>query len=603
MSIVPLKKITLAGSSRQQSAIIRGLQHFGKLHIIDKAHPKLPDEADISPKDQRASDALLYLQRSRIKRRAVTHAVEFDFDQVVNEALALRQRQAELEDQLTSLRQRIARVKPWGDFSFPPHAYVDYFRLWFYCLPVNRRHALKKVNLPWQIVGRSNTLLHLVVISADEPPADLLPVAREHLGSKTLQQLRDDEEALDVQLDEVQARREELTHYLFIMEKHLVRANNHAYFSYVMQQAASQGDFFTLQAWLPAHELPALEALRAELSFGYLAEDPAVDELPPTLLAPVKGFGPGARLAAIYQLPAYRGWDPSVHLYLWFALFFAMVMSDAGYAVALAGVLGIYWRKLGRSEVGYELRYLMRFMLLVATGWGVLVGSYFGYSPPPEGVLAGLQQFDINHYDSMMKLSVLAGVLHIVVGNVAQAWHQGWALAPTLTRLGWIAVAVSGYGLWLLAGMSEPQPVWQQTAQIGLVAGGTLVLLFSSSKPLTSWKSAGLHLLGGVLALTNLTKLFGDVLSYMRLFALGLASASLAITFNQLAESAYAAGGLGMVGGFLIFLIGHLVNLVLGIMSGVVHGLRLNFIEFYNWAEPGEGYEFTPFTHKEIVYE
>ena len=105
----------------------------------------------------------------------------------------------------------------------------------------------------------------------------------------------------------------------------------------------------------------------------------------------------------------------------------------------------------------------------------------------------------------------------------------------------------------------------------------------------------------GFQSLASITKLFGDVLSYMRLFALGLASASLGLTFNNLAENAIDQGqGIGVLAGALIFILGHLVNLLLGLMSGLVHGLRLNFIEFYNWGEPGEGYAYTRFLIKEI---
>jgi V/A-type H+-transporting ATPase subunit I len=105
---------------------------------------------------------------------------------------------------------------------------------------------------------------------------------------------------------------------------------------------------------------------------------------------------------------------------------------------------------------------------------------------------------------------------------------------------------------------------------------------------------------GGLLSLTNATKVFGDVLSYLRLFALGLASASLAITFNQLAtDVAAAAPGAGLLFKILILLLGHTLNLTLAIISGVVHGLRLNFIEFFNWGMDEEGYPFHPFHKKE----
>jgi V/A-type H+-transporting ATPase subunit I len=92
------------------------------------------------------------------------------------------------------------------------------------------------------------------------------------------------------------------------------------------------------------------------------------------------------------------------------------------------------------------------------------------------------------------------------------------------------------------------------------------------------------------------------VLSYLRLFALGLASASLAVTFNDLATQAMGAGpGIGLLLALLILALGHVLNLVLAVVSGVVHGLRLNLIEFYNWGINEEGYPFNAFRKKETV--
>jgi V/A-type H+-transporting ATPase subunit I len=106
--------------------------------------------------------------------------------------------------------------------------------------------------------------------------------------------------------------------------------------------------------------------------------------------------------------------------------------------------------------------------------------------------------------------------------------------------------------------------------------------------------------ISGLLELTRVTKLFGDVLSYLRLFALGLASASLALTFNDLAGSINAAlPGIGLLFAALVLVLGHGITLALGIMSGVVHGLRLNFIEFFGWALTDEGYPFRAFARRE----
>ncbi|MCD8512630.1 MAG: hypothetical protein LRY63_03915 [Nitrincola sp.] len=91
-------------------------------------------------------------------------------------------------------------------------------------------------------------------------------------------------------------------------------------------------------------------------------------------------------------------------------------------------------------------------------------------------------------------------------------------------------------------------------------------------------------------------------MSYLRLFALGLASASLAITFNQLSvDVASALPGIGVFLQLLILLAGHLLNFVLTVVSGVIHGLRLNLIEFYNWSLADEGYAFKPFSKQEVT--
>jgi len=109
-----------------------------------------------------------------------------------------------------------------------------------------------------------------------------------------------------------------------------------------------------------------------------------------------------------------------------------------------------------------------------------------------------------------------------------------------------------------------------------------------------------LKVFDGLKNLTRVTKIFGDILSYLRLFALGLASASLALTFNHLAADARQVEGLGLLYSLLIVFAGHTLNLLLSLMSAVVHGMRLNCIEFFNWGLTEEGFPFKAFAKKEI---
>ncbi|WP_233586663.1 V-type ATPase 116kDa subunit family protein [Legionella sp. km772] len=104
----------------------------------------------------------------------------------------------------------------------------------------------------------------------------------------------------------------------------------------------------------------------------------------------------------------------------------------------------------------------------------------------------------------------------------------------------------------------------------------------------------------GFAAFAELPSLFGDILSYLRLFALGLAGASLAITFNTMAEHIAQTSTILAV---LVFLIGQTLNFVLCLMSAVIHGLRLNYIEFFKWSVKEEGYGYQPFKKQEITHE
>ena len=193
----------------------------------------------------------------------------------------------------------------------------------------------------------------------------------------------------------------------------------------------------------------------------------------------------------------------------------------------------------------------------------------------------------------MMGLSVLVGGIHVLLANVMDArryadWRDG------LASVGW-ACAVGG-GLLFGAGAAIPS-----VALLKSIGGGAIVLGLLLVVGFTAWREKpSKRLLQGLLGLTRISGAFGDILSYLRLFALGLASASLALAFNDMAAGIRSAvPGVGLLLALLVLAFGHALNLLLGISSGVIHGLRLNVIEFFNWGLKDEGRLFTPFRRKE----
>jgi V/A-type H+-transporting ATPase subunit I len=290
--------------------------------------------------------------------------------------------------------------------------------------------------------------------------------------------------------------------------------------------------------------------------------------------------------------PAYWCWDPSSVVLISFAVFFAMILSDAGYGLLLGLVLLRFWKKLGRSEGGRRFRFVLGLLTASAVVYGMVVGSYFGITPQPDTILGRFHVLDMHDSGTMMMICVIIGALHIVVANVMDAVRYGWR-AQALAPLGWAAMVVGGF----LLGTGVMQQVDALTRWGGVVLGGGALLVFlfagAGHPPLQ-------RIVRGCLAFTQVTGAFGDVLSYLRLFALGLATASLALAFNGMAgDIREAVPGVGLLFALLILIVGHALNFVLGLSSGVIHGLRLNVIEFFKWGVPQEGRLFRPFKRKD----
>ncbi len=160
--------------------------------------------------------------------------------------------------------------------------------------------------------------------------------------------------------------------------------------------------------------------------------------------------------------------------------------------------------------------------------------------------------------------------------------------ARDIAALAWIPVIWGGY---FLVSSQMGKGVDNPPAKYVLIAGLIGVMLFSSNR-----KNIVLRLLEGLNGLLGIVQVFSDVLSYLRLFALGIATVYMAQTFNMLAaDIVKGVPLLGYILGGLVLFAGHGVNLLLGVMGGVIHGLRLNFLEWYRWCFVGDGVVYKPF--------
>jgi len=594
MTIVAMQRITLCGLVAEKSAALDGLQALGVVHLIPLKQP-----APLEPIDpvmrRRAETAFRHIATSPEKMRPYRPGRAFDLEAVVGDIIANRTELRTLSDRRDELTAQIRALEPWGDFALPSPEALAGQKLWLYALPVKDRAALDKIDLPWAIVGREPTALQVVVVSHEEPPITLLPVLRLKTGAEPLTALKAELEELEIAYEKASAARTELTRWRILLGADLAAAQDRDELREVAGQTHDEDVIYALQGWAPEESVPALTALANEHGLALLVEPPGPGEQPPTLLRQRSDrFAIAGDLTNFYTSPGYGAWDPSFVVFTAFAIFFAMILADAGYAALLGLGAAFFWRKMGATPAGRRFRTLLASLSAAAFVYGVAAGSYFGFPPPEGSFLAKLHVIDVTNFQKMMVVSVILGAAHISIALLAAAYFST-GRGKAVAALGWVTVIAGGLLLWL--GEGTARTVGGVTIAAGLAA---VFLGNASDRPINSPKDWLLRIADGMLGLTGVTKLFGDILSYLRLFALGLASASLAATFNEMALNVQTSTpGLGVLLLILILLFGHAINIIIGIMSGVVHGLRLNYIEFFGWGLTEEGYPFRAFSKRE----
>ena len=358
------------------------------------------------------------------------------------------------------------------------------------------------------------------------------------------------------------------------------------------------GAVAAVSGWVPS---PAAGKLRGEAAangWGILLREPADGEAPPTLVEPPKMFRPvKALFEGLGIAPGYTEADVSVPFMCYFSLFFAMLVGDGAYgAIFLAATL-LGWRKY-RANPGNALMKSWLVMLTVFSSatvvWGLLSNTWFGAQIPWCASWPTVQWLADPSYNNMMLLCFTVGASHLML---ARLWNGICRLNDTtcLAEFGWAGVLLFMYFVTnSIVGIFSGIPT-----ALYWVFGVSLALVFGFSVKPSELKERGAEL--GMLPLSIMSAL-GDIISYVRLFAVGLASVKVAENFNSMATGlldgadSFWLKAVMAVLMVAILVVGHGLNLAMAGLSILVHAVRLNTLEFSNhkgisWA----GYAFKPF--------
>ena len=353
---------------------------------------------------------------------------------------------------------------------------------------------------------------------------------------------------------------------------------------------SESGAVACVSGWIAERSVSGLRDVAHESGWGLLVRAPAEGETPPTLIEPPKMFRPVKVLFdGLGIAPAYTEADVSVPFMCYFSLFFAMLVGDGAYgAIFLAATLALR-KKLPKSW--FILLTVFSFATVV---WGVLSNTWFGASIPWCANWPTVQWLADPSYGNMMLLCFTIGVSHLML---ARLWNGVCKLpdSTALAEFGWAGILLFMYFVTnSIVGIFAAIP-----SAMFWVFGVALVLVFGFSVKPSELKTRGAEL--GMLPL-NIMSALGDIISYVRLFAVGLASVKVAENFNSMATDLVAGAdavwlkALMSVAMVAILVVGHGLNLAMAGLSILVHAVRLNTLEFSNhkgvsWS----GYAFSPF--------
>lgn len=351
-----------------------------------------------------------------------------------------------------------------------------------------------------------------------------------------------------------------------------------------------------IEGWVPTARAADFRAAVEEGSTGpYVLE---VEEAPPeSAEVPVKLknnrlVSAFESLTSMYSTPKYNEIDPTPLFTPFYLLFFGMMLADVGYGLIMLVLTGVLLRFLNLKESTAGLLRFLFYLSFPVIGWGFVYGSFFCGMFPLPGLI------DPNsEYTRVLIMALIFGFVHLLTGLGVKAYlyirsgHPLYALYDVgfwyLTLISLVLLLTKGY-VPMLAGL--PQPLIMG----GMIAGMAGIILTNgrSAKTILGKGASGLYSLYG------LTGYIGDIISYSRLMALGLAGGSIGLAINMIIRMMQGAGIIGIVMSVPVFLGVHVFNLFISGLSAYVHCIRLTYVEFFGKFYEGSGMSFTPFRAK-----
>ena len=583
--IEKMKAVCIVAQDSHKEELLTTLRDLGILHIAEKQAA----DADVLKRFSMLSHLSLELKDyAKEENGETTTLSDEQFEQMYQNTVRALEQMTMIKEKRTDLVLEAERIKMWGDFDAPMvKRLCDQLDLHFYRMEKREYKRIKQdAHIKWIRLSPVEKMETVAVFGRLDTSVRAMEFV---IPPKGLSQLQEEIKHCELQLSSCEAVLKEAAWHLNSYAAQLLKTQNDAEYSSADRSLAYQNGLVWITGYIPNAEKEAFINAAKEHNWAWLMNDVQQgDENVPTKIRYNKLT---ALIKPVFDIlgtvPGYAEYDISFWFLAFFTLFFAMIIGDAGYGLLfLIGTVAVHIKSKHVTNVTL-LFYLLSGATVV---WGALTGTWFGlegamnipllkslvipsFANYPEyfGLSATTTQ------NSVMKFCFSIGVIQLALACVMNIKRKicrhnlSW-----LSDLGWL-LSISALYLMVL------YLVIGQNIQLGIVGavvglGFLLVVLFGGMEP---GKTFGQGLKAGLgntfTAFLDTISAFGNVMSYIRLFAVGMASLAIAQSFNNMASGFH--GALVIVGA-IIMIIGHVLNIVMGFLSVVVHGVRLNLLEF-----------------------
>ncbi|WP_010665148.1 V-type ATP synthase subunit I [Marinilabilia salmonicolor] len=604
--IVPMFKYSFLVFHADYDKFLEQLKELGVAHIVEHQEEPTTEMQDLYRK---ISDLSKTIKNLEVRQKNADSEASGEITETSGEQLneRIREIESKLEQtrqHLSSLQKEEKQLEPWGDFS------QDNIRK-LSDAGINIHHLIcaeTKFDASWmekypvELISEEGGYSFFVWVTDEahqELPEEMtdvdeitLPEATLEGVNKEISSTQEEIDALEEELDGIATGGLNLiARYQSTLEDQVAELN-------VRFQTVDEveGKIRLVEAWVPEVKTRDLEEQVDQQEVYYIKEAARNHEKPPIMLKNNRFARLFEPVSKLFSLPAYVEMDMTPFFAPFFMMFFGFCLGDAGYGLLLVLAATLYKPKADKKM--RPILSLVQFLGLATVLFGAITGTFFGMNliENPPAFLADAKSMFLDN-DQLFNLALIFGAVQILFGMILKGINQiiQHGIGYSLATWGWFTLIVSSGVFYYLDQQHPGEELFLGSLHLGFVVLSAMgILVFNHPK-----RNILVNIGAGLWDTYNMvTGVVGDLLSYIRLFALGLASAILGQVFNQLAfDMAPDVPVVGILVTLIILLIGHGINIFMSGLGSFVHPLRLTFVEFYkNAGFIGGGKEYKPFS-------